>query len=196
MRLALALMAAAALVTTAAAQAPQAAQAPMTPTQMVAAQQAAMARMAALDGVWRGEAWMIDRPGETPRQMTQTMRVGPFLDGAVKVMETRGYLADGSLGFHAFNTLAFDAEKAAYVMNARAAGRSGQFSFRPTADGYVWEIGGGGRGLRYTGVVKDGVWTEVGESLDPARAPIRMSEMTLRRVGPTDWPEAGAIPPR
>jgi len=166
------------------------------PAAMVAAQQQAMQRMAALDGVWRGEAWMVDNPGEARRVMTQTLRVGPFLDGAVKLMETRGYLADGTLGFHAFNTLGFDAEKNTYVMDARAAGRAGLFSFRPTPDGYVWEIGGGGRGLRYTGVVKGGVWTEVGESLSPDRAPITVSSMTLRRVGDTDWPEAGAIPPR
>jgi len=81
-------------------------------------------------------------------------------------------------------------------MNARAAGRSGTFAFRATDNGYVWEIGGGGRGLRYTGVVKDGVWTEVGESLDPSRAPVVVSSMTLRRVGDTDWPEAGAPKPR
>jgi hypothetical protein len=173
-----------------------AAPAPMTPPQMVAAQQAAMARINALDGVWRGAGWMIDAPGETPRRMTITERVGPFLDGAVKVIETRGYLAAGGLGFHAFNTVSFDAQKGQYAMTARAAGRGGDFAFEPTADGYTWRIGPEGRGLRYVGVLKDGTWTEYSESLSPDRAPIRMSEMTLRRVGDSSWPEAGAIPPR
>jgi hypothetical protein len=139
---------------------------------------------------------MIDQPGETPRRMTMTARVGPFLDDAVKVVETRGYLADGRAGFHAFNVVSFDAQKGEYAMTARAAGRGGVFSFRPIADGYVWQIGSGDSGLRYTATVKAGVWTEVGESLAPGRAPVRMSEMSLRRVGATDWPEAGAVPPR
>lgn len=173
-----------------------AAPAPMAPAQMVAAQQAAMAPIKALDGVWRGTGWMIDNPGETPRQMTITERVGPFLDGAVKVIETRGYLAAGGLGFHAFNTVSFDAQKGQYVMTARAAGRGGDFSFEPTGDGYTWRIGPEGRGLRYVGVLKDGTWTEYSESLSPDRAPIRMSEMSLKRVGDSTWPEAGAIPAR
>jgi hypothetical protein len=175
------------------AQAPAAPQ--LTPAQMVAAQQAAMRRLAGLDGVWRGEGWMIDRPGETPRRMTYTQRVGPFLDGAVKVIETRAYLPDGSLGFHAF-TVSFDAQKGEYVMTARAAGRSGAFGFSATGDGYVWDIGGGGRGIHYTGTLKDGAWTETGDSVAPDRPPVRMSEWTVRRVGSTDWPEAGALPAR
>jgi hypothetical protein len=121
----------------------------MTPSDMVATQQAAMQKVAALKGAWRGTGWMIDSVGDTMRQMVLTERVGPFQDGAVTVIETRGYMADGKLGFHAFNTISFDAQKAEYAMNARAAGRSGNFSFRPTAEGYVWQIGarqdGGGR---------------------------------------------------
>jgi hypothetical protein len=160
---------------------------------MIAAQETALKKLNSLEGVWRGSGWMIDSPGETPRAMVQTYRVGPALDGTLEVMEARAYLPDGQVGFHAFNTISFDAQKGAYIMTARAGGRSGDFSFTPTADGYIWEIGGGGRGLRYTGVLKDGVWTELGESIDPGRPPIRMSEWTVKRIGPTTWPDGGAI---
>jgi hypothetical protein len=174
----------------------RAAPAQMAPPQMVAAQQAAMERIGDLDGVWRGAGSMIDQPGETPRQMTMTLRVGPALDGALKVIDTRGYLAAGGLGFQNFNVISFDAQKGAYTMTARAAGRGGDFSFEPTADGYVWRIGSAAAGLRYTGVIKNGVWTEVGESIAPGREPVRMSEMTVRRVSDTTWPDGGAVGPR
>jgi hypothetical protein len=165
----------------------------LTPTQMISAQQAAMAKLSGLDGMWRGTGSMIDRPGETPRHMTQSLRVGPFLDGTVKVIEVRGYLADGSLGFHAFNTISFDAQKGEYVITARAGGRSGNFSFRPTADGYVWIIGSTNRGLQYTGTLKDGNWTEVGEGIAPEHVVVHMSDWNVRKIGNTDWPEAGAV---
>lgn len=169
---------------------------PKTPAEMVSAQQQALAKFSKLDGIWRGSGWMIDGPDETARKLTQTLRVGPFLDGAVRLIEIRGYAADGSVGFHAFNTLAFDAQKSEYGMLARAGGRSGNFSFTATDDGYVWNIGTAERGLRYTGTVKGDTWTEVGESLDPSHAPIKVSEWTVHRVASTMWPEAGAVTAR
>ncbi|MBB6096498.1 hypothetical protein HNQ60_005420 [Povalibacter uvarum] len=168
----------------------------MTPAQMIAAQRSAMAKLSSLDGVWRGSGWMIDQPGETPRQMTMTYRVGPALDRTIRIIEIRGYLADGSFGFHAFNTISFDAQKNAYVMNARAAGRSGAFDFELATEGYVWRIGGADAGLHYAGSIKDQVWKESGRAIAPGRDPVAMSEFTLRRVGDTDWPDAGAIGPK
>ncbi|HEU4689402.1 MAG TPA: hypothetical protein VFS23_13600, partial [Vicinamibacterales bacterium] len=102
---------------------------PPTAEQMVAAQRSAMAKLPPMDGIWRGPGWMNE--GQGRRQMTVTYRVGPFLDNTVKVIEIRGYLADGSVGFHAFNVISFDSEeKKEYVINARAGGRSGAFSFK------------------------------------------------------------------
>ena len=63
----------------------QAPAAQMSSAQMIAAEQAAIAKLGLLDGVWRGTGSMIDRPGETPRDMLDTLRVGSFLDGTVKV---------------------------------------------------------------------------------------------------------------
>jgi len=44
--------------------------------------------------------------------------------------------------------------------------------------------------------VKDGRWTEVGDRIAPGRDPVRFFEMKLQRVGDSEWPGAGAIPPR
>jgi hypothetical protein len=167
-----------------------------TPAEAMRTQAEAMAKLAALDGVWRGDAWMINSPGETPIKMVETIRVGPALDGALRVIEIRGYLPDGKVGFHAFNTVSFDVQKGAYVMNARAQGRSGLFFFEPTPDGYRWRIGGPDAGLHYTATVKDGVWTERGESVAPGKPAVAMSEMKVRRVGTTPWPDGYAPGPK
>jgi hypothetical protein len=37
---------------------------------------------------------------------------------------------------------------------------------------------------------------EVGERILPGREPVRFFEMNLKRVGDTNWPAAGAIPPK
>lgn len=50
--------------------------------------------------------------------------------------------------------------------------------------------------LRYTAVVKDGTWHEVGDRVVPEKEPVRFFEMTLKRVGDSSWPGAGAISPK
>lgn len=90
------------------------------PAVVIAAQREAMTALAKMDGVWRGSAWTILPSGEK-HDITQTERIGLFLDGSVRVMEGRGYDSEG----------------------------------------------------------KD---------------PVRFFEMTLKRVGDSDWPAAGAIP--
>ena len=67
---------------------------------------------------------------------------------------------------------------------------------KPTADGYVWEIPAGPATIRYTAVVKDGTFHEVGDRLVAGQPPIRMFDMMLARVGDTTWPAAGAVPAR
>ena len=168
---------------------------PPTAEQMVAAQRSAMAKLPPMDGIWRGPGWMNE--GQGRRQMTVTYRVGPFLDDSVKVIEIKGYLADGSVGFHAFNVISFDSEeKKEYVINARAGGRSGAFSFQLAERGFIWNIGSADSGLRYTATLENGTWIEKGESLSPGRPAATVSEFTLRRIGDTNWPETGAVPPR
>lgn len=163
------------------------------PIAAMAAQREAMKPLAAMDGVWRGPAWTILDTGEK-HNVTQTERIGPFLDGSVKVMEGKGYEADGKVAFNAFGTVSYDPAKKTYTMHSYAMGRVGDFPLTVTPDGYVWEIPAGPMTIRYTAVIKDGKWREVGDRIMPGREPVRFFEMNLVRVGDSDWPAAGSIP--
>ena len=165
------------------------------PAALAAAQRESMSRLAFMDGVWRGSAWTMLPSGEK-HTITQTERVGPFLDGSVKVIEGRGYEDDGSVGFNALGIISYDPKTHAYNMRAYAQGHVGDFVLTPTADGFVWEIPAGAMTMRYTVVVKDGTWREVGDRIMPDQEPIRFFEMTLTRVGDTNWPAAEAVNPK
>jgi hypothetical protein len=165
------------------------------PASLITAQREAMAPLAMMDGVWRGPAWTI-RPSGEKHNITQTERIGPFLDGSVKVIEGRGYGADGKVSFNAFGTISYDPATKAYTLHSHAMGQAGDFVLKPTADGYVWEIPAGPMTIRYTAVIKNGTWLEVGDRILPGREPVRFFEMNLKRVGDTSWPAAGAIPPQ
>ena len=161
----------------------------------VSAQVKAMTPLSFMDGTWKGSASMMLPSGEK-HTITQTERVGPFLDGSIKVIEGRGYEADGRASFNAMAVLSYDPDKQAYSMRSYAQGRSGDFVFTPTADRFVWEIPAGPMTIRYTAVVKDGVWSEVGDRILPGKDPIRFIELSLKRVGDTSWPAAGAVDPK
>jgi hypothetical protein len=162
------------------------------PAALIAAQREAMTPLAYMDGVWRGSAWSM-RPSGEKHDITQTERIGPFLGGSVKVIEGRGYDADGKVSFNAFGIISYKPESKAYSMRSYALGMAGDFVFTPTADGYVWEIPAGPMTIRYTAVIKDGAWREVGDRIMPGKEPVRIFEMNLTRVGDTDWPAAGAV---
>lgn len=164
------------------------------PEKLLAAQRGAMMKLAMLDGTWRGEAWMVS-PDGSRHSLTQTERVGPMLDGALRVIEGRGYEADGTLAFNAFAVISFDGAKSAYSMRSHAMGNAGDFPVTVTADGFQWEIAAGPMTIRYTAVVKDGVWTETGTRQAPGQEPVEFFGMTLRRLGDTEWPAGGAVAP-
>jgi hypothetical protein len=165
------------------------------PAALIAAQREAMAPLAYMDGVWRGPAWTILESGEK-HTFTQTERIGPFLDGSVKVIEGRGYNADGKIGFNVLGIISYSPEKKGYVLHSHAMGRVDDFALKPTTDGFVWEIPAGQMTFRYTAVIKDGTWREVGDRILPGKEPARFFEMNLKRLRDTDWPSAGAIPPK
>ncbi|MDT4898526.1 MAG: hypothetical protein QOH25_3603 [Acidobacteriota bacterium] len=165
------------------------------PATLIAAQREAMSRLSVMDGVWRGPAWTILPSGEK-HTITQTERIGPFLDGSVKVIEGRGYNPDGKVGFNAFGTISYNPATQAFTLHSYAQGNVGDFVLTPTADGYVWEIPAGPMTIRYTAVIKDGAWREVGDQIMPGKEPVRFFEMNLKRIGDTNWPAAGAISPK
>lgn len=165
------------------------------PETLLKAQREAMAPLAFMDGVWRGPAWTVLPSGEK-HNITQTERIGPFLNGAVKVIEGRGYNADGSVGFNAFGTISYNPATKVYTLHSYAQGNVGDFALNRSADGYVWEIPAGPMTIRYTAVIKDGAWHEVGDRIMPGKEPVRFFEMNLKRIGSTDWPAAGAVSPK
>lgn len=168
---------------------------PQDPATLIAQQRDAMASLAFLNGVWRGPGWIILPSGDKV-PFTQTERIGPFLDGSVKVIDGRGYSSDGKLIFNAFAVLSHDSGKHSYSMRSYAEGRVGDFNYTPSAHGYTWEIPAGPMTIRYSADVKDGVLHEVGERVLPGKQPVQFFQMDVRRVGNTDWPNAGAIGPK
>jgi hypothetical protein len=179
---------------TAVAATPALAQSPPDPAARIAKQQAAMKALSWMDGVWRGPA-VTTRPGGQKITVTQTERSGPLLDGSVHVVEGRGYNADGTTGFNALGIISYDPDTNAYSMRSYAMGRAGDFPLTLIPNGAVWTIPAGPATLRYTITAKDGVWHEVGERVVEGQPPVQFFEMTLKRIGDSSWPTAGAIPP-
>jgi hypothetical protein len=174
---------------------PARSQAHPDPGALLQVQREAMAPLQAMDGVWRGPAWTLLPNGEK-HEIVQTERIGPFLDGSVKVIEGRGYEANGKVTFNAFGIVSYNPATRSYGFRAYAQGQAGDFKFEPTADGYQWDIVAGPMTIRYVAVIKDGVLKEVGDRLLPGKEPVRFFEMTLKRLGDSDWPAAGAVPLR
>jgi len=162
--------------------------------QAIAAEREAMARLAWMDGIWRGPATTQTPSG--PHSVTQTERIGPLLGGTIKVLEGKGYNADGSTGFNAFGIVSYDPASRSYRLHSYALGRAGDFDFTPNADGYVWTIPAGPFTIRYTATLAGGTWTEVGDRIVPGQPPQRFFEMHLTRVSDTDWPAANGPGPR
>jgi hypothetical protein len=144
---------------------------------------------------WRGPGWTILPSGEK-HTFTQTERIGPFLDGSVKVIEGRGYDPDGKVTFNAFGTISFNPATKVYTLHSHAMGNVGDFVLALTFDGYTWDIPAGPMTIHYTTVIKNGAWSEVGDRIVSGKEPVRFFEMNLKRVGDTDWPAAGAISPK
>jgi hypothetical protein len=81
-------------------------------------------------------------------------------------------------------------------MRSNAQRYFGDFALTPTTDGFSSEIPAGAMVIRYSATVKGGAWREIGDRVLPGKDPIRFFEMTVRRVGDTTWPAAGAISPK
>ncbi len=165
------------------------------PAAVMAAQREAMSAFSFLDGVWRGPAATVV-PSGAKHEITQTERVGPLLGGTVKVIEGRGYEPDGRTSFNALGIVSYDVARKAYSMRSYAMGYAGDFPLTRTSEGFSWDIPAGPVVIRYTAIVKNGTWTEVGDRVAPGKEPERFFEMKLTRVGDGDWPGAGAVPPR
>ncbi len=159
------------------------------------AQREAVGALDFLDGEWRGQA-VVHGPGGT-ETLTQTERVGSLLGGSIKIIEGRGYAADGSTVFNAMAVLSWDEREGRYRFRSWANGFSGDYRFERTEDGFRWETPAGPNArIEYVAVVREGAWHEVGTWIAEGQPPRPMIDMRLTRVGDTDWPADGAVSPR
>jgi hypothetical protein len=121
--------------------------------------------------------------------ITQTERIGLFLDGALKVIEGRGYDADGKLAFNSFGIVSFNPATRSYSMRSYA-GQVGDF-VRLTADDSRGDSGWPGDDP-HTAAIK-------GNTLRDRRTHrCRQRTGALLRddaaeVGDADWPAAGTV---
>lgn len=158
------------------------------------AQREAMAALDFMNGEWRGEAVTYGPSGR--HVLTQTERVGPMLGGSIKVIEGRGYSAEGVTEFNAMAILSWDARGNRYVFRSWANGYSGEYPFERTEDGFRWETPAGPNAkIQYVATVRDGTWHEVGTYVAEGQPPRPYVELTLTRISDTTWPAAGAVDP-
>lgn len=161
-----------------------------------AEQRDAIAALSFMDGEWRGQAVSYG-PGGVRTELIQTERVGPLLGGSVRVVEGRGYDANGATAFNALGVISWNETEDRYELSAWANGRHGIYDLQRTDSGFVWEVPAGPDAvIRYNATVQDGVWHEVGDYVREGGQPMRFFEMTLTRIGDSAWPGAGAVSPQ
>jgi hypothetical protein len=166
------------------------------PATLIAAQRDAMKALSFMDGIWRGPAWTL-LPSGVRHEITQTERIGPMLDGSIKVIEGKGYEADGRPSFNAFATISFDVANRTYRFRSHAQGMAGDFVITPAPDGYVWEIPAGPQTtIRYSATIKGDDFVEFGDRIVAGQPPLRIFEMRLKRIGDTNWPAGDAVSPK
>ena len=156
---------------------------------------AAIDRLDPLDGEWAGPAWSVG-PGGGRIDMTQTERVGDLAGGSIKLVEGRGYTPDGKTAFNAFAVISYEPGTSAYTFTTFVDGQKHDFPLTVTPDGFVWERPAGPNAVvRFTAVIRDGKWHEVGEYIAAGQPPRRMIELNLRRVGDSRWPLGNPVDP-
>lgn len=163
------------------------------PQALIKAQKQAMQSLSAFAGVWRGDARYLGDDGEY-HSFTQTERIGPFLGGTLMVVEGRGYGGDGEVIFNAFGVMSYSPREKAYTFRSYAQGHAGSFPMQVTEHGFSWRIEAGPVTMRHIATIEDGAWHEVGYRDLPNGKTVKYFEMTLQRVGDTDWPADGAVP--
>lgn len=172
-----------------------AADAPSDARAVIAAQRTALDALAMFDGTWRGPA-TVYLPDGKRIALVQTERVGPMLDGSIRVVEGRGHDAAGEVVFNALGIISYAPRTKAYSLRSYARGQANDFPLERIENGFEWSIQAGPAVIRYRATVRDGEWHETGERVVAGQAPVKMFEMRLRRLGDSPWPSAGVVPPR
>ena len=96
-----------------------------------------------------------------------------MLDGAIKVIEGRGYEPDGRTTFNALGVIGYNVGTKTFTMRSYAMGQTGEFVVKRTDDGFTWDIPAGPMTIRYNAIGKDSTWIEVGDRIAPGGDPVR-----------------------
>lgn len=156
----------------------------------VATQKAQMARIAHFDGVFVGPAMTYPLDGKPPFAGRIVQRIGPFLDGAVRLMEGRIYSPQGALRFNGLIVFDYDVDAGRHRASLFANGRKIVTEVVLNPRGYHLDIPvPGARAFRRIHVTL--LPTQFLEQVDyhaEGKKPIKEFEMTLDRMGSSDWP--------
>ena len=162
------------------------------PSKRFIAQQEAMKELAFLDGDWRGASKVLRKDGWA--QMVQTGRVGAMQDGTVRMIEAKGYEADGRLSFDVLRIISYEPETQTYSMRSYQSGSVREHVLLLTGAGVAWESESGGNGsVRYEASVKNGAWTETATRVPARGEPETYVEVRMKRLRSSGWPQAGGL---
>jgi hypothetical protein len=144
----------------------------------------AVSRAEFMVGTWKGEGWA--KMGPAPKEeFTQVETVDLMLDGAVLMIEGVGHSKGESPEkvHHALALLSYDPTDTSLVFSSFMAGRP-RLDVTPEVGESTFDWGfsaPGGMQIRYSSVVKDDTWTEVGEYSMDGSEWHQFFEMTLKR---------------
>jgi len=155
-------------------------QAPAVPKRVLA-QQEAIKALPLVDGEWRGASRKLARDGWV--KMTQSQHVATLADGTLRLIESRGYEADGAMTFNTLAVIAYDPDAKAYSMRSWSKGRASDHPLEVTASGFSWEIQSSPQMvLRYEATMKNGAWTQTAMRVPAKGEPETYVEFTVKRT--------------
>jgi len=147
----------------------------------------AVTQAAFLEGNWAGEGWIQMGPGPK-EEFTQTETVTSMLDGAVMLIEGVGHSKGEDAAkqiHHALAVISFDPVNETLVFSSYVAGRP-RLDLVPEVAPNTFKWGfsppNGGE-IRYSIVIEDGVWHEVGEFSRDGESWHQFFEMRLTKLG-------------
>jgi hypothetical protein len=145
-----------------------------------------------MDGRWRGPARTLARSGWIA--LTQTERSGTMLGGRIRLVEGKGYMPDGSVGFNALGVIARNAE-GGYELRSWTLESAGTFPIEVRGLRYAWNIPTPAGTVRYEGSFDGQTWRETGHLIREGQDPIETFRMELQRVDGAGWPAEGTLAP-
>jgi hypothetical protein len=161
---------------------PLLAQAPVDPGPAIEA----VTQAAFLEGSWAGEGWI--QMGQGPKEeFTQTETVTSMLDGAVMLIEGIGHSTGEAPKkvHHALALISFDPVNNTLLFSSFVAGRPRlELIPKVAPNTFRWGFSPSSGGeIRYSIVIEDGVWHEVGEFSRDGESWFQFFEMHLKKLG-------------